>query len=66
MNQNEDYKPCPICEQGVLFPHVYSLNNLELHYSICSHCLSEQADHEQIQLNKKIAIAHKYKNNNNN
>jgi hypothetical protein len=44
---------CPICTDGYLTPQVMINDGVECHYSVCSHCKSEQADTIQINLNKK-------------
>lgn len=56
---------CPICEEGFLKPRIdmdrveYRDHNteLELHYSLCDTCGSEQANMEQLRVNKRIMVA---------
>lgn len=59
---------CLICEKGQLIHKMGSnlvsykgvYQTLPLHYSVCNHCGSEQADASQVSLNK--TIMDKFKN----
>ena len=62
---NDAKMRCPICEEGYLDSRI-DLNrveyqgkhaDLELHYSICDTCGSEQANMDQLRVNKRIMIA---------
>lgn len=51
----DELKTCDLCGRGRLHPKVKTedgLTGLTLHYSVCDVCGSEQADSEQLRLNK--------------
>lgn len=58
---------CPICGEGNLHPEVGKnpveykgqTTELDLHFSLCDACGSEQADAAQTRLNKRLMIAFK-------
>ena len=62
---NETKMRCPICEEGCLESRVdldrvdykghYA--DMELHYSLCDTCGSEQANMDQLRVNKRIVVA---------
>lgn len=47
---------CPICNQGQLTEHIDRTGSIELVYSTCSHCGSEQASAEQAKRNKQAML----------
>lgn len=62
MNDSKDI--CPICEEGHLHPHVGSNSvehrgecaSLDLHFSVCDACGSEQAGAAQLRKNKRSMV----------
>lgn len=62
MNNSKDI--CPICEEGHLHPRVGSNSveyqgqraNLDLHFSVCDACGSEQAGATQLRINKRSMV----------
>lgn len=64
---NDSNNLCPICGEGKLHPEVGKnpveykgqTTELDLHFSLCDACGSEQADAIQTRLNKRLMIAFK-------
>jgi HTH-type transcriptional regulator/antitoxin MqsA len=64
---NDSNNLCPICGEGKLHPEVGKnpveykgqATELDLHYSLCDACGSEQADAAQTRVNKRLMIAFK-------
>ncbi|PLY15326.1 MAG: type II toxin-antitoxin system MqsA family antitoxin [Sedimenticola sp.] len=64
---NDSNNLCPICGEGNLHPEVGKnpveykgqTTELDLHYSLCDACGSEQADATQTRVNKRLMIAFK-------
>ena len=58
---------CPICGEGILYPQVGENTvdykgqsaELELHFSLCDACGSEQSDAVQLRTNKRAIVAFK-------
>lgn len=56
---------CPICDLGKLIPTIEKSEynkKLDLHFSICSVCGSEQANSSELSINKKITLDFNEKN----
>ncbi|MET0008712.1 MAG: type II toxin-antitoxin system MqsA family antitoxin [Candidatus Thiodiazotropha sp. 6PLUC9] len=64
---NDSNNLCPICGEGKLHPEVGKnpveykgqTTELDLHYSLCDACGSEQADAAQTRINKRLMVAFK-------
>jgi HTH-type transcriptional regulator/antitoxin MqsA len=64
MNEKNE---CPVCGEGVLQPHVGKNaveykgvhQEIDLHFSVCDACGSEQADPAQLRENKRAMVAFK-------
>lgn len=60
-------KKCPICDEGLLQPRIGKNTvdykgqtaELDLHYSVCDACGSEQTDAPQMRTNKRAMLAFK-------
>ena len=63
----EDSRRCPVCEEGNLSERVEKNQvrykgveaELDLHFSVCDSCGSDQADIPQTRLNKRCTVAFK-------
>ena len=63
----EDSRRCPVCEEGNLSEQVEKNQvhykgveaELDLHFSVCDSCGSDQADVRQTRLNKRYMVAFK-------
>lgn len=64
---NKHEKNCPVCGEGCLRPQVGKnpveykgkMTELDLHYSVCDACGSEQAGPDQLRANKRAMVAFK-------